>query len=154
MADGPADEPGGQCRQCQRSIKTWSTKAIKLWLTPDGAAWVCSEKCYDKFNQGEDVVAKPVKVEAQAVSLVLEQGKKLMKPAILDHMLKEHYEIVTRHIELTKELEASMAALMDMYPYAVGQEYKSTTGVRAKKVSSFKPAKEREEYRYVKIWFE
>lgn len=99
-------------------------------------------------------MAKPVKVEAQAVSLLLEQGKKLMKPAILDHMLKEHYEIVTRHIELTKELEASMAALMDMYPYAVGQEYKSTTGVRAKKVASFKPAKEREEYRYVKIWFE
>jgi hypothetical protein len=43
-----------KCRQCGRTIRSNSKRAIFLFETTAGPAYVCGRKCLDLFNEGED----------------------------------------------------------------------------------------------------
>ena len=77
--------------------------------------------------------------------------KRKVKTAVLDQVLRDHAKLVSEHLRLTEDLKLSEQMVLDMYPLEVGVEY-SSGDLRAKKVASYRPAKVREEYEYVKIW--
>jgi hypothetical protein len=40
------------CRQCTRTIRTGSGRAIFLFETPTGPAFVCGRACLEAYNEG------------------------------------------------------------------------------------------------------
>src|SRR5258708_396941 len=114
---------------------------------PYAGCYQCNPEQWERV--GERVVQKrePVKVKPNI------KIWSSYLTVVLDQLLREHAELAVAHVKLSQELKLSEQMVLDMYPLGLEETYQSGS-LRAKKVASYRPAKNREEYQYVKIWQE
>ncbi len=135
------------CKQCHKPIRPGSKKAVKLFTTPKGDAFVCGPKCSTAYNAGDD----------------LPPGLRMSRPDLAARAA-DFLALTDELTALQERHQASAEYLLDCFVEAGASSITSGT-LRAKVQSSF-PVRRRPTasqaaldevfesvpYQYVKVW--